>query len=162
MNDFKLEDYSRYFKTETIEIVRWDQLDIQNGFLLFSQEPIKTASHSLIRHIKTLSKDEIDKLDVDLTDWRTRQTPFRIIIGFIEYYIEIDNEPNRILIDDVGVMLYELDQNQGRLGLSHYCDPYWLLYKHFFIDLFNVLEMWTYINSEQYIIDQEKFKKLIY
>lgn len=148
MEGFNIGDYKKYFKTENIEIVRWDKIDFNSVRLMFLEEPLKTSAQTLLEHVKMLSKEEIEQeFDGISTEYRFDQ-----IIDLIDLYAS-DEECFIISDEDDNgesdLLKYMMSQNEARLGTSHFNDPYWILSKHLFMDILRVLESWSYINSKE-------------
>ena len=88
-----------------------------------------------------------------------RKYTFNEIINYIDAYVSYED----CIVFNYGgdSDKYTMDQNEARLGSWHYNDPYWLLWKHFLIDVLGVLEAWAFINSKEGQEEQEKLKNLI-
>jgi len=153
MKGFNIEEYTEYFKTETIEIVRWDKIEFQSAQLMFSQEPLKTSAKTLLEHVKKLSIEEMKELDEQLSvkpgrGGIDRKYKFNEIINYIDAYVSYEDCMVSNYGDGGDLDQYTMDQNEARLGSWQYNDPYWLLWKHFLIDVLGVLEAWAFINSK--------------
>ena len=129
-------------------------MDCQSVQLMFSQEPLKTSAKTLLAHINKLSIEEMKELEEQLSvkpgmGAIDRKYKFNEIINYLDGYVSCED----CMVSNYGcggdLDQYTMDQNEARLGSWHYNDPYWLLWKHFLIDVLGVLEAWAFISSKE-------------
>ena len=159
MDRLDLETFEMYLKRETVEIIRWDAIDYNTVYFLFSKEPLKSAVNSLLTYFGIPLKKchGVEKISDECGSRYKYSKELKKVGRFLypagnfdDVLLFLQSAARRNAPKNAAKYYYDFVIPSITASLERnncYHEPSWILWKRFWIDVFGVLKCWSQLDK---------------